>query len=381
MQLALTAQAQLPASIPARNAGAGTLTRATTDTEAVASWLARHVGEPATLKSYRKEGERLLMWLASRQLTLQGLTVEDMESYRAFLRSPEPTARWCLNPLPRWLPDGRQDPAWKQVRRVSRTLPEGIPNPAWRPFVGGLDATTVRQAMTIVFGLMEFLCVVGWLRANPLRAAKRQRAEAQADVERYLPREAWQGLLAHIESLPRETKRQQAHYARVRFVTGMLYLLGLRRQELCDARTSHLHQRDGSWWLQVVGKGKKAAPVPLPEDAVKVLREYRESLGLSPWPLAEEDSPLLRDISGKRAIKAGALHALLVAVTRSCPDPTVRKMSAHWLRHTAATHQLDAGVDLLVVRDNLRHNSVTTTERYVHQRRQHQAEQTEKHRL
>ncbi|MDN7528267.1 tyrosine-type recombinase/integrase, partial [Burkholderia orbicola] len=44
----------------------------------------------------------------------------------------------------------------------------------------------------------------------------------------------------------------------------------------------------------------------------------------------------------------------------------LRRASPHWLRHTHATHALDAGVELVVVRDNLRHASVATTSTYLH---------------
>lgn len=40
--------------------------------------------------------------------------------------------------------------------------------------------------------------------------------------------------------------------------------------------------------------------------------------------------------------------------------------STHWLRHTAASHQLEAGVPLLVVSQNLRHASIQTTRKYLH---------------
>jgi site-specific recombinase XerD len=44
----------------------------------------------------------------------------------------------------------------------------------------------------------------------------------------------------------------------------------------------------------------------------------------------------------------------------------LRHASPHWLRHTHATHALDAGVELVAVRDNLRHASIATTSTYLH---------------
>ncbi|WOD15513.1 site-specific integrase [Paraburkholderia kirstenboschensis] len=51
------------------------------------------------------------------------------------------------------------------------------------------------------------------------------------------------------------------------------------------------------------------------------------------------------------------------------------RVSPHWLRHTHATHALKAGVQLVTVRDNLRHASIATTSTYLHEndrRRAHQ---------
>jgi site-specific recombinase XerD len=53
----------------------------------------------------------------------------------------------------------------------------------------------------------------------------------------------------------------------------------------------------------------------------------------------------------------------------------LRRASPHWLRHTHATHALNAGVELVAVRDNLRHASIATTSTYLHgndRRRAHQ---------
>ncbi len=383
MQLTVLHPLDMPSRIApgGANAGGRTLTRASTDTEAVASWLAKYADSPATLSSYQTAGERLLMWCASRGQGLAELAVEDMHAYRAFLRDPQPTAAWCLQPIPRWLHSGEQDPAWRQVRREPRKLGDRSSNPAWRPFVGGLGASAVKQAVVIVFGLFEYLCSTGYLAANPLRAARRRHPAPPPDVERYLPVEAWRGLLAHVEALPRDTPRQSAQHARTRFALHFLYLTGLRRAEFAAARTSDLRQKRGQWWLEVVGKGNKRAPVPLPSGAVEALKAYRESQGLTSWPVAGEDTPILRDLSGKRPVGAGALHQMLIAVFKSSLDPVVRAATTHWLRHTAGTHQLDAGVPLLTVRDNLRHSSVSTTERYLHSNRDKQHLDTELHKI
>ena len=68
--------------------------RANNDYEAVQAWLSLHEA-PATLRAYRKEAERLILWaIIERGVALSSLATEDAVAYRAFLRQPSPTQRW-----------------------------------------------------------------------------------------------------------------------------------------------------------------------------------------------------------------------------------------------------------------------------------------------
>ncbi|HQC72886.1 MAG TPA: integrase, partial [Candidatus Competibacteraceae bacterium] len=66
------------------------------DLEAIQVWLAEFHDSPQTLRAYRKEAERLLLWaLLERGKPLSSLTREDCLLYEAFLADPQPHARWC----------------------------------------------------------------------------------------------------------------------------------------------------------------------------------------------------------------------------------------------------------------------------------------------
>ena len=376
---------------PAANVGARTLTRAENDVDAVSGWLLRHQSSPHTFDSYKREAERLLAWCVSRSQTLSMLMAEDLVAYQQFLQDPQPRETWCLQSEPRYLAPGVANPDWQSLRRPARYLADGSPNPAWRPFVSGLSPSAAKQAVTILFGLFEYLCAIGYLAGNPLRAARtRATRPRQQTVQRYLGQESWQFVLEHLESWPRATAREVAHYQRTKFLISFLYLTGLRRSEIAQASTADLVQRRGQWWLHVSGKGHTGLPVPVAQDALDVLQAYRISLGRSPWPHPHQPEPLLMDLYGKgRQLTSKAVHQIVTALfdsaAKACPDPEqarlLQSVTTHWLRHTAATHQLDAGVPLLVVRDNLRHASVQTTERYLHVEPDRQHAQTQKHRL
>lgn len=245
----LVAADNLPelASTLAPNAGSGRLTRATTDAEAITGWLSMHREPKTTFDVYRKEAERLLLWCQSRGITLSGFLVEEALAYKSFLRNPQPTERWCLQPEPRTLPDGSPNPSWRDVKRVHRNLLDGSPNPAWRPFISGLSESAARHTETVLFGLAEYLVATGWLAMNVWRVVKTKGTKKPQGVERYLERDVWLLILDGIEELPSGTPNEIAHYQRARFVFRMLYLTGLRRAELVNLRTSHLKLKRGKW--------------------------------------------------------------------------------------------------------------------------------------
>jgi len=143
---------------------------------------------------------------------------------------------------------------------------------------------------------------------------------------------------------------------------------------MAEAKTSDIKRIEGQFWLNVIGKGGVDALVPLPDDATKVLGEYRASTGRPIWPQHGIVEPLLMDICGKgRPVTAATIHqvlkALFASAAAACPDPyhreKLRRASAHWMRHTAGTHLAET-LPILAVRDVLRHASAQTTEIYIH---------------
>ena len=101
---------------------------------------------------------------------------------------------------------------------------------------------------------------------------------------------------------------------------------------------------------------------------------------------ADADMPLVLSVVGAtgRSLTPSAIYLIVKEVMRraagaiEAEDPTgaaiLRRASTHWLRHTAATHQADAGTDLRFIQKNLRHASLDTTSIYLH------AEDDERHR-
>jgi site-specific recombinase XerD len=355
-------------------------------------WLRRYVKSRRTYEAYYREAERLMLWCRWKQLDLAQLGVEALSDYALWLGNPTPLDRWCIVQTPRYLEDGSENPAWRTVQRPARLLPDKTPNPVWRPFIGALGSSARSQSLVIVHGLFEYLSATGYLGGNPMKVLKTGTRKARKQsTERYLEQALWQHVRAYIETWPRKTPRECARYHRTKFLSGFLYLTGLRLTEMSIARTTHLRRdEDGQWWLRVYGKGDTEDNIPMTTDCLAVLNEYRPSTGRSAWPDPRVEEPLVMDITGKgQPLSIKAIHQIMkelfAGAADTCEDPyfedKLRKSSTHWLRHTSATSQLRAGVPLTVVSKNLRHKNLATTEIYLHTERREQAQETEKHKL
>lgn len=69
---------------------------ANNDLQAIESWIAEFEKSPQTLRAYRREAERLLLWtLIEKQKPLSSLTRDDLCDYQHFLADPQPNDRWC----------------------------------------------------------------------------------------------------------------------------------------------------------------------------------------------------------------------------------------------------------------------------------------------
>jgi integrase/recombinase XerC len=142
-------------------------------------------------------------------------------------------------------------------------------------------------------------------------------------------------------------------------VLETIYSCGLRVSELCGLRAE-----DIDWSEQLVrvrGKGKKERLVPIGEPALKAIRNYWDLLeqrpsGQAPVFLSEKKNPTpiapyVLQVRLKKHLAAAGL------------DPS---LTPHKLRHSYATHLLDAGADLRSVQELLGHAHLVTTQVYTH---------------
>jgi integrase/recombinase XerC len=141
----------------------------------------------------------------------------------------------------------------------------------------------------------------------------------------------------------------------------LFYSAGIRLTELTGLNLEDLHFQEGL--IKVRGKGRKERIVPFGRPALQAIEAYlqkrrellREGMG------GKGEEALFLSARGKRMNPRGVARVLERVVRQSGIG---RKISPHALRHTFATHLLDAGADLRSIQEMLGHRSLSTTQKY-----------------
>lgn len=145
---------------------------------------------------------------------------------------------------------------------------------------------------------------------------------------------------------------------------SLMYDTGSRVQEIIDLTPSMLYL-DKPATIKIIGKGNKARIVPLLEAQVKHLKNYMKENHLNE-PYANH-YPLFYNSRKEKLTRAGVNHIVqkyTVAARKANQTLIPDKLSCHSLRHSKAMHLLQAGVNLVYIRDILGHVSIQTTEIY-----------------
>jgi integrase/recombinase XerD len=145
---------------------------------------------------------------------------------------------------------------------------------------------------------------------------------------------------------------------------SLMYDCAARVQEIIDL-TPGMIRLHKPYTVKLIGKGNKARIVPLLEQQVVHLDRYMQEHGLS--KAYANLYPLFSNYQKEKLTRAGVAHILkkyLAAAREKSPTLIPEKASCHSLRHSKAMHLLQAGVNLIYIRDILGHTSVQTTEIY-----------------
>lgn len=224
-----------------------------------------------------------------------------------------------------------------------------------RGFLGVLykknkKATTARKLSTIR-SFFRYLIKKGHIRISPAQMIATPKREKT--IPAYLPVDEMFRLLDHI-------KTNDLLGIRNRAIFELLYSTGIRVSEVAGLNVSDI---DFSKRLvRVLGKGNKERVVPVGKKAISFIKSYRERLEVEKGVPVNMGPLFLNNTKGRLTTRS--ISRILEKIVKECALLT--PVSPHGLRHSFATHMLDAGADLRVVQELLGHKSLSTTQRYTH---------------
>jgi integrase/recombinase XerD len=172
----------------------------------------------------------------------------------------------------------------------------------------------------------------------------------------YLTIDAVKTLLEVIDIKTKKGRRDLA-------LVALLYDSAARVQEVVDLTVGDISLSPAT--VRLKGKGRKTRIIPIVVQTAKLLGSYLKEYGL----LGEEaiNLPVFSNRVNQKLTRAGISYILskyVEAAKKNQPKLFQKKVTPHILRHSKAMHLLQAGVNLIYIRDFLGHASVTTTESY-----------------
>lgn len=273
--------------------------------------LERGMSENTRL-SYRSDVEKLICYLADGKSTLRDVTLDTLHNFAADLHD--------LGISPR-----------SQARIISG-----------------------------VKSFFKFLKTQRYIEHNP--AQMLENPQVGLHLPEVLSVEEIDAMIAAIDLTSAEGQRNRA-------IVETLYSCGLRVSELVNLEIGRVFAEEG--YIIVTGKGCKERLVPISESALReiaVYMEERAEIDLKPG----EEEMLFVSRRGRRLTRV----MIFYIIKKLAELAGIRKeISPHTLRHSFATHLLEGGANLRAIQQMLGHESIVTTEIYLHLDRTHLREE------
>ena len=277
---------------------------------------------------------------------------QHIEAFLEALRNRAVSKHTLLN----YESDLRDFQSFLELRKISFRAIEDI---AIRQFITHLydrklQKTSIARKLACLRTFFKFLVRDGRLKSNPAELISAPR------LPKKLPSYLTEDEAAAVVEMPEGGSFKAL---RDRAILELLYASGLRVRELVGLNDENLDMPQQL--VRVFGKGRKQRIVPFGELAARALTGYiaeRDRLGLA-QPNDEGHMPVFVSVRGHR-LDARDVQRLVEKVRMRLPSG--RKLTAHTLRHTFATHLLERGADLRAIQELLGHSSLSTTEKYTH---------------
>lgn len=215
----------------------------------------------------------------------------------------------------------------------------------------GIQPRSQARLISGIRAFFKFLRIEGYIESDPTALIEfPYLGRTLPDV---LSVEEIDAMIASIDHDKNEALRNET-------IIETLYGSGLRVSELTGLRISRLYLQEG--YMRIEGKGNKQRLVPLSPRAISLISEYLEQRSMQTIKPGNEDI-LFLNRRGAAMTRVMVFYVVRDLAAAAGIDKTV---SPHTLRHSFATHLLEGGANLRAIQEMLGHESIATTEIYVH---------------
>ncbi len=215
----------------------------------------------------------------------------------------------------------------------------------------GISPRSQARMLSGIRAFFRFLRLEGYTDTDPCELLEAPRfGRTLPDI---LSVEDIDSMIAALDPEKDETPRNHA-------IIETLYGSGLRVSELVELRMSRVNLDEG--YVIITGKGNKQRLVPLSPESIRLIREYlpiRERLKIKP-----DSSDIL--FLNRRGGMMTRVMVFYVIRDSAAAAGIIKRGSPHTLRHSFATHLLEGGANLRAIQEMLGHESISTTEIYIH---------------
>lgn len=229
----------------------------------------------------------------------------------------------------------------------------------WLEFERNNSTSTRNQRFAAIRSFCNYLTY-----EDPIRIAQWQSIRSipvKGKIEKTISYLTVDGVKLIFAQIPKDTKNSRRNLA----LLALLYYTGARAQELADLKPSCL-RLEKPYTVKLFGKGQKERIIPLQEEQIESLKEYIKDFKLD--RIEKQSESLFFNRSGGKLTTAGITYILKKYAQKArliSTELIPLVISPHIFRHSKAMHLLQAGINLIYIRDLLGHSSIQTTEKYI----------------
>ncbi len=248
----------------------------------------------------------------------------------------------------------------KKINSWDEIKPHHVRTYASQIFIDGLGARSIQRKLSAIRSFMNYLVRENLLRTNPADGVKTPKAPKKLpgvlDVDQI-------NQLLNVKSTKPISLRDKA-------IMELLYSSGLRLAELVALNPIDLNINDRS--LTVIGKGNKKRMLPIGSKAIEAIKAW---IKVRSQIAAPDEEALFVGNRGNRLSRRSIQSRINHWAKK---NGLAQDVYPHLLRHSFATHLLEASGDLRAVQELLGHKDISTTQVYTHLDFQHLAETYDK---